>query len=68
LAQVENEPGAKEYQNINGLIGTLVAHRLASLRELKTVYSLEDAMDMYEAHIIPRYNEWKQLKRAESKK
>lgn len=59
---------AKEYQNINGLVGCLVANGLATLNELRTIYSLEDAMDMYEAYIIPRFNEWKQIKIMESKK
>lgn len=31
---------------------------MATLNELRTIYSLEDAMDMYEAYIIPKYNEW----------
>lgn len=59
---------AKDYQNIGGLIGCLVANRLATLNELRTIYSLEDAMDMYEAYIIPKFNEWKSMKMAESKK
>lgn len=60
-------PGSKSYQNINGLVGTLVANRIATLHELKTVYTLEDALDMYEAYIIPKYNEWKSMKNTESK-
>ena len=59
---MDDVPGAKDYQNIEGLIGTLVANRIATLYELKSIYSLEDAMDMYEALIIPRYNEWKAMK------
>ena len=35
-----------------------MSSRMATLNELKTIYSLEDAMDMYEAYIIPKYNEW----------
>lgn len=49
----------KDYVNIGSLIGTLIANRVATLYELQTVYSLEDAMDMYEAIAIPKYNEWK---------
>ena len=41
---------------------------MATLNELKTIYSLEDAMDMYEAYIIPKFNEWKEMKRLDSKK
>lgn len=65
--QVEDS-GGKDYQNIGGLIGTLVAARIATLNELRTIYSLEDAMDMYEAYIIPKFNEWKAMKQLESKK
>lgn len=68
MAQVDDGGVSKDYQNINGLVGTLVANRIATLHELKTVYSLEDAMDMYEAYIIPKFNEWKEMKRLESKK
>lgn len=31
---------------------------MATLQELRTIYTLEDALDMYEAYIIPKYNEW----------
>ena len=51
----------KPYLNIPGLIGTLIASRMATLHELQTVYCLEDAYDMYEAYIIPKYNEWRQM-------
>ena len=47
--QVEGSGGEKEYQNIGGLIGCLVNAHVATLNELKTIYNLEDAMDMYEA-------------------
>lgn len=57
----------KEYQNIGGLIGTLVGNRLATLHELKTIYTLEDAMDIYEAYIVPKFNEWKAARKAEGK-
>lgn len=59
---MEETPGSKDYQNISGLIGTLISNRIATLNELRTIYSLEDAMDMYEAYIIPKYNEWKAMK------
>lgn len=57
----------KEYQNINGLIGVLIANRVATLQELRTIYSLEDAMNMYEAIIIPKFNEWRAAKHAANK-
>jgi len=42
------------------LIGYLVANHLATLRELKTIYSLQDAMEMWEADYVPKYNEYMQ--------
>lgn len=42
--------------------------KLATLNELRTIYSLEDAMDMFEAYIIPKFNEWKEAKRMENRK
>lgn len=65
---MESEYPTKNYVNIGGLIGALVANRVATLYELQTVYSLEDAMDMYEAIAIPKYNEWKQYRILESRK
>lgn len=46
----------------------LVKERLATLNELRTIYSLEDAMDMYEAWAIPKFNEWKRLQVIGNKK
>lgn len=51
----------REYVNINGLMGTLISTRMATLHELQTVYCLEDAFDMYEAYIVPKYNEWREI-------
>ena len=43
---------------MDSLIGQLVASGAATLNELKTVYSLEDAFLMWEAVIVPKYNEY----------
>ena len=56
---MESKYQTKGYVNIGGLIGTLIANKVATLYELQTVYSLKDAMDMYEAIAVPKYNEWK---------
>lgn len=56
---MEPDHPVRGYVNIGGMIGTLIAQRVATLYELQTVYSLNDAMDMYEAIAIPQYNEWK---------
>lgn len=65
---MESEYPTKDYLNISGLVGALIANRVATLYELQTVYSLEDAMDMYEAIAVPKYNEWKQYQIIASKK
>lgn len=44
------------------MIGYLISNRLATLHELQTIYTMEDAFIMYEASIVPKYNEWKESK------
>lgn len=58
----------KGYQNIHPVIGLLIANGIATLHELKTIYSMEDAMDMYEAFVIPKFNEWRELESAKRSK
>lgn len=67
---MEDESGyqPREYPNIRGLVGVLIANRVATLYELQTIYSLEDAMDMYEAIAVPKYNEWKSYQIESQKK
>lgn len=48
----------ESFRNINGFIGQIIASGQATLNELKTVYSLEDAMDIFEAVAITKYNEY----------
>lgn len=57
----------KSYPNIPAILGVLVANKVCTLYELKTVYSLEDVYWMYEAIMIPRYNEWREYKARERK-
>lgn len=53
---------AMMYQNIGQVCGTLVAQRLATLQELQTYYSYEDALDMLEAFQVSNYNEYMEMK------
>lgn len=46
-----------DYPNVSGLVGTIVSHRLATLAELQTIYSYEDALDLYEIAAVNNYNE-----------
>lgn len=43
-------------------MGYIIANHLATMHELKTVYSLQDVMEMYEADYVPKYNEYMQSK------
>jgi hypothetical protein len=39
-------------------MGVVVARRLATLHELDTVYSLEDALNLMEIITVQNYNQW----------
>ena len=62
------EGKTKEYPNIPPLFGVLISQKVATLYELKTVYSYEDAIYMYEAIMVPKYNEWLSIERSKAKK
>lgn len=51
-----------EYPNVSGLIGAIITHKLATLYELQTIYSYEDALDMYEVICVNNYNERELMK------
>lgn len=57
----------REYPNVPALFGFLIAQKVATLNELRTVYSFADAMYMYEAVMIPKYNEWREAKAQQNK-
>ena len=58
----------KAYPNIPSIFGVLISQHIATLHELKTVYSYEDAIYMYEALMVPKYNEWMAIERSKAKK
>ncbi len=39
-------------------MGVLIARKMATLHELETVYSYEDALNMMEIIVVQNYNEW----------
>lgn len=57
----------RPYPNIPPLFGFLISRRMATLNELRTIYSLDDCMYMYEAVMVPKYNEWREMKAQENK-
>ena len=48
-----------EYPTVPGIIGVIITRQLATLHELQTVYSIDDAADLYEIAAVNNYNEWK---------
>ena len=56
-------PG-ESYRNIDTLIGVLISTGKATLHELKTVYTLQDAYQLYEIAVIDYYNEQQAMERA----
>ena len=56
-----------DFTGVPGLFGVIVARRLATLHELQTVYSLEDALSMGEIIAVQNYNEWVALEAAKKK-
>lgn len=47
------------YSNISSICGALISAKLATLHELQTVYSLEDALDLIEILSVDNYNQRK---------
>lgn len=43
-------------------MGYIISNHLATMHELKTIYSLQDVMEMWEADYVPKYNEYMQSK------
>ena len=48
-------------------MANLIYSRVCTLWELQNLYSLHDAMMMLESIFVPRYNEWREMKRAQDK-
>lgn len=56
-----------DYPNVDVMMGSLVANKYATLHELKTVYTLEDAYNLYEILAVTRYNEFVAMESANQK-
>jgi hypothetical protein len=53
---------------VDGFIGAIVADGKATLAELKTIYMLEDAFDLWEVIVTTRYNEYVAAEEAKKRK
>lgn len=67
LKKYRPESDSVGYQNIDGFIGAIISEGKATLQELKTIYSLEDAFLMWEVIAINRFNEWVAVQNAKKK-
>ena len=47
-----------DFQNLDPFIATIVANGKATLHELKTVYTLEDAFNLWEVIVTSNFNTW----------
>lgn len=56
--------GAAEAANVDRVVAAVVGEGLATLCEMQTVYSYEDALDLAEIIGVRRYNEWAAAKEA----
>lgn len=61
----ENAVPQLDFKNVDGVIGAIVGEGLATLRELKERYTLEDALDLYEIIAVRRTNEALAVQHAE---
>ena len=55
---LQNQTGVVDYKNIDQLVAILIERKAATLHELKTVYTLEDGLNMQEALEVPMINQW----------
>lgn len=58
--------GLVDYPNVPGIIGALIDTRMATLHELSTVYSVEDAYDLLEIAQVGAHNRAELRRREES--
>jgi len=47
-----------DFKNVDGFIGAIVSSGKATLNELKTIYTLEEAFDLWEIIAVTKYNEY----------
>ena len=67
MRNVRQEGRRVDHPNIDPIVACIIGERLATLQELKTIYSMEDMMDMYETIMVGRYNEYLAMQDAKAK-
>ena len=64
LKRYRPESTSVDFQNVDSFIGAIIADGKATLNELRTIYTLEDALNMWEVIAITRYNEYLAMEHA----
>ena len=59
--------GVIDYPEVPAMFGVIITRRIATLYELQTIYSLDDAVDLYEIVAVNNYNEWRQTEAVKKK-
>jgi hypothetical protein len=62
---IGGESPSVDLANVDGLLGVITEERLATWHELKTVYTLEEALNLWEIIAVKRANEYLAAKHAE---
>ena len=61
------EYDAISFEIMDGWIGAIIAADKATLHELRTIYTLEDALMLLEVILVTRYNEYLSYKHSQAK-
>lgn len=67
LRRIGSDAPAEDYRNIDSLVGKVIAGGRATLQQLRTVYTIEDAMHIWEAAVVPEFNDYMAIKEAQRK-
>ncbi len=61
------ESRSMDCPHVDELIAAVVNSKIATLHELKNIYSVEDAYNLFEIHAVAKYNEYCAMKEAREK-
>lgn len=67
IVSVGASAGLSEYENLPRIIGVIVSSGKATLRELQTHYSVEDAYNLAEVIAVDGSNQHRMMERAQRK-
>lgn len=64
LGRYQPEGDSQDFINVDPFFAAIIANGKASLKELKTELTLEDAYDLWEIVMTTNFNQWLAVKRA----